>query len=104
MAHADNASALNIARLSKKPVVTLLMSGRPLLVSEELGHWDAFVMSWLFGTEASGVTDVLYGDVPFTGTLPVTWPKTAEANLTSSMLSDRDTSLIEFDYGFGLTD
>ena len=103
MSHPDNASALNVAKLSKKPVVTLLLSGRPLIVTEELKNWDAFVMSWQFGTEAAGVTDVLYGDVPFTGKLPVTWPKTEEANLTSSMLLNRDTSLIEFDYGFGLT-
>lgn len=103
LAHADNAAALAIARAAKKPVVTLLLSGRPLLVSDEIGYWDAFVASWLFGTEAQGVTDVLYGDVDFTGKLPFSWPNTIEANLTSSMLPDRDMSLIQFDIGTGLS-
>ena len=96
------AVALAIARASKKPVVTLLLSGRPLLVSDEIDHWDAFVASWLFGTEAQGVTDVLYGDVNFSGKLPFSWPNTVEANLTSSMLSDRDMNLIQYDIGTGL--
>jgi beta-glucosidase len=33
------------------------------------------VVSWLPGTEGEGVADVLYGRRPFTGQLPVTWPK-----------------------------
>jgi beta-glucosidase len=103
LAHAGNAEALAMARATKKPVVTLLLSGRPLLVGDEIGYWDAFVASWLFGTEAQGVTDVLYGDVDFTGKLPFTWPNTIEANLTSSMLPDRDMSLVQFDIGYGLT-
>ena len=103
LAHSGNAEALTMARSTKKPVVTLLLSGRPLLVSEELGYWDAFVASWLFGTEAQGVTDVLYGDVNFTGKLPFSWPSTVESNLTSSMLSDRDMDLVQFDFGFGLS-
>jgi len=102
LAHSGNEEALAIARASKKPVVTLLLSGRPLLVSDEIDHWDAFVASWLFGTEAQGVTDVLYGDVNFSGKLPFSWPNTVEANLTSSMLSDRDMNLIQYDIGTGL--
>jgi beta-glucosidase len=103
LAHSGNVEALAIARASKKPVVTLLLSGRPLLVSDEIDHWDAFVASWLFGTEAQGVTDVLYGDVNFSGKLPFSWPNTIEANLTSSMLNDRDMNLVQYDIGTGLT-
>lgn len=103
LAHPDNQEALAMARSAKKPVVTLLLSGRPLLVNDELPYWDAFVASFLFGTEAQGVTDVLYGDVDFSGTLSFSWPKTVEANLTSSMLSDRDMELVQFDIGSGLT-
>jgi beta-glucosidase len=102
LAHSGNAEALAIARATKKPVVTLLLSGRPLLVSDEIDHWDAFVASWLFGTEAQGVTDVLYGDVNFSGKLPFSWPNTIEANLTSSMLNDRDMNLVQYDIGSGL--
>jgi len=103
LAHPDNESALTMAHLSTKPVVTLLLSGRPLIVEPYLNDWDALVASWLFGTEAQGVTDVLYGDVEFTGKLPVSWPKTSEAHLTSSMLTDRDLSNVLFDIGSGLT-
>ncbi len=103
LAHPDNADAIRQAKLIKKPVITLLMSGRPLIVADELEHWDAFVMSWLFGTEAQGVTDVLYGDVNFSGTLSFTWPKIPEANTTSSMNPDRKPDDIQFEIGSGLT-
>jgi beta-glucosidase len=58
-----NKEAIELAKLSKKPVVTILTAGRPRLVNEELKDWDAFVMAWLYGSEANGITDVLYGDV-----------------------------------------
>jgi len=103
LAHAGNAEALAMARATNKPVVTLLLSGRPLLVNEEIDHWDALVASWLFGTEAQGVTDVLYGDIEFTGKLSFTWPKTTQADTTSSMLPGRDLNDIQFEFGFGLT-
>ncbi len=62
------------------PVTTLLMSGRPMFVNPELNRSDAFVASWLPGTEAAGITDVLFtdpqGNVAFdmTGKLSFSWP------------------------------
>jgi beta-glucosidase len=56
------------------PVVTVLVSGRPLVVDAEHAHSAAFVAAWLPGSEGQGVADVLFGDAPFTGTLPMTWP------------------------------
>ncbi|MGB5446620.1 MAG: glycoside hydrolase family 3 protein, partial [Psychromonas sp.] len=41
-------------------VVTVFYSGRPLYVNEEINHSDAFVAAWLPGTEAGGITDVLF--------------------------------------------
>ena len=32
------------------------------------------VATWLPGSEGDGVADVLFGDMPFTGRLPMTWP------------------------------
>lgn len=58
--------------------VVLVVAGRPQLVTEHLDDVDALVASWLPGTEGAGVVDVLLGDVPFTGRLPVSWPATAE--------------------------
>jgi beta-glucosidase len=36
---------------------------------------DALVAAWLPGSELLGLTDALFGDQPFTGKLPYTWPR-----------------------------
>ena len=56
------------------PVVTVLISGRPLVVNEELAASSAFVAAWLPGSEGAGVADVLFGHHPFNGRLPMSWP------------------------------
>ena len=56
------------------PVVTVLISGRPLVVSAELDESRAFVSAWLPGSEGAGVADVLFGDHDFVGRLPMAWP------------------------------
>jgi beta-glucosidase len=61
-----------------KPVVTLLLSGRPLWTNDVMNLSDSFVAAWLPGTEGKGVADVLFkGGQPFTGTLPFAWPQFA---------------------------
>lgn len=102
MMHPDNQDAINFAKTSNKPVVTILTAGRPRLIHEELKDWDAFVMAWLYGSEAAGITDVLYGDLDFTGKLPFTWPKTSNTDVISSQNSQRDVNQILFDIGYGL--
>ena len=37
---------------------------------------DALVAAWLPGSEGEGVADTLFGHQPYTGKLPVTWPRT----------------------------
>ncbi len=56
------------------PVVAVLVSGRPLVISRELEAADAFVAAWLPGSEGQGVADVLFGDFDFQGRLPCSWP------------------------------
>ena len=56
------------------PVVAVLVSGRPLVVDEELAASAAFVAAWLPGSEGGGVADVLFGDFDFVGRLPMGWP------------------------------
>lgn len=56
-------------------LVVVLISGRPLIVTGELELADAFVAAWLPGSEGQGVADVLFGQQPFTGRLPYTWPR-----------------------------
>ncbi|MUL41192.1 glycoside hydrolase family 3 protein [Streptomonospora sp. PA3] len=58
--------------------VAMLVSGRPMIIDEELKTADAFVASWLPGTEGAGMTDVLFGHEPFRGRLPVTWPSSVD--------------------------
>ncbi len=78
----------------------LIVSGRPQLIGDQLGEMDALVASWLPGTEGEGVADVLYGNRPFTGQLPVTWPK-SEAQLPINV--GDATYDPQFPFGWGLT-
>ena len=58
------------AKASGMPVITILFSGRPLVLNSAFADSDAFVAAWLPGTEGLGVTDVLFGDFKFIGKLP----------------------------------
>ncbi len=79
--------------------VVLLVSGRPLPIGPQLAQANAFVASWLPGTEGEGVADTLFGDKPFTGRLPVTWPR-SEAQLPINV---GDASYDpQFPFGWGL--
>ena len=42
--------------------VSLFISGRPLIINEELNLSDAFVQLWLPGSAIEGVTDVIFTD------------------------------------------
>ena len=79
------------------PVVVVLLSGRPMIVTDELDNWDGFVAAWLPGTEGAGVADVLFGDYNPTGKLSFSWPK----NMTQFPINPEDDHLYQF--GFGLS-
>ena len=81
------------------PVVTILFSGRPLVLNSALADSDAFVAAWLPGTEGLGMTDVLFGDCKFTGKLPRIWP-CSDDHIVGTDNSDPPL----FPYGFGLSD
>ena len=88
-----------ISRFSDKniPVVVVLLSGRPMIVTEELDEWDGFIAAWLPGTEGAGVADVLFGDYNPTGKLSFSWPK----NMDQFPINPKDDHLYKF--GFGLS-
>lgn len=65
-----------VAAVTDQTVVVLL-SGRPLVIDDALPLADAWVAAWLPGSEGAGVADVLFGDAPFSGTLPLDWPSAA---------------------------
>ena len=80
--------------------VVLVVSGRPQVLTDQLGKMDALVASWLPGSEGAGVADVLFGKRPFTGKLSMTWPRT-EAQVPIN-IGDSDYNPL-FPYGWGLS-
>lgn len=79
--------------------VVLDVSGRPLDLTGIVPEVTAAVASWLPGTEGAGVADILFGNRPFTGRLPVTWVK-AESQLPMNV-GDKNYDPL-FPYGWGL--
>jgi beta-glucosidase len=61
-----------------KPVVLVLINGRPLEISWAASNIPAILEAWHPGSEGgNAVADVLYGDATPGGKLPVTWPRSA---------------------------
>jgi beta-glucosidase len=59
-----------------KPVVVVLMNGRPLALEAETALADALLETWSPGTEGGrAVADVLFGTQNPSGKLPVTFPR-----------------------------
>jgi beta-glucosidase len=79
--------------------VVVVVSGRPLVIDPgQLGKIDALVAAWLPGSEGGGVSDTLFGRRPFTGKLPVTWPRTL-AQEPINVGDGRYDPLYRFGYG-----
>lgn len=95
----DDRSTLAKLRASGVPVIVVLVSGRPMDIASLVDGWDALVAAWLPGSEGRGVADVLFGDQPFTGKLPVSWPRSAD----QEPINDGDGKSPLFPYGYGLT-
>ena len=85
------------AKAASAPVVTILLSGRPLILNSALADSSAFVAAWLPGTEGAGVADVLFGDYKFTGKLPRPWPSS-----NKHIRADDPAAQPLFPLGFGL--
>ena len=59
-----------------KPVILVLINGRPLEISWAAEHVPAILEAWYPGNEGgNGIADVLFGDVNPSGHLPVSWPR-----------------------------
>ncbi|MFJ4194826.1 beta-glucosidase BglX [Pseudomonas sp. NPDC089534] len=108
-----------------KPLVLVLMNGRPLTILEEKEQADAILETWFSGTEGgNAIADVLFGDYNPSGKLPVTFPRSVgqiptyynhlsigrpftpgkPGNYTSQYFDDTTGPLFPFGYGLSYTD
>lgn len=97
---ADDVQTLNNLKNAGVPVVTILFSGRPMIINPQLDQSSAFIAAWLPGTEGEGITDVLFGDYDFKGKLSHTWPR----SMSQIPINNGDSTYDPlFPYGYGLT-
>ena len=84
-----------------KRCVMVIVSGRPLILdTAQRQESDAIVAAWLPGSEGAGIADDLFGARPFTGKLPVSWPRT----LAQEPINVGDPHYDPlYPYGYGLT-
>jgi beta-glucosidase len=87
------------ARSAGVPVVTILLSGRPLILGPVLQASDAFLAAWLPGTEGEGVADVLFGDYEPTGKLPRQWPRDNDGLAATTVQTASRAPLFPKGYG-----
>ena len=102
-----------------KPVVLVLLNGRPLDISWAAEHVPAIVEAWFPGTEGgNAIADVLSGAVNPGGKLPVSWPRSTghapvyynhnrtHADETDPKFTSRYANLTSkplYPFGFGLS-
>ncbi len=107
-----------------KPLVLVVMSGRPLTMEWEDKHASSILMSWFGGTETgNGIADVLFGDYNPAGKLTASFPRNvgqipvyyahkktgrpapadAFKKFTSCYLDAPNTPLYPFGYGLSYT-
>jgi len=97
---ADKAAVDKVCAQAAKCAV-VVVSGRPLIIDPaQRDEADALVAAWLPGSEGAGVADTLFGVRPFTGRLPVSWPRT----LSQEPINKGDASYDPlYRFGYGLT-
>lgn len=98
----EDLSAIKNLQASCEKVVVVIVSGRPLLIKNEVASFDALVAAWLPGSEGAGVADALFGGKPFIGTLPMPWPSQAEQLPIATDGVTADGTAVLFPRYFGL--
>ncbi|MBR51595.1 MAG: glycosyl hydrolase family 3 [Gammaproteobacteria bacterium] len=87
-------------------IVSLFISGRPLVANSEINFSNAFVAIWLPGSAVEGITDVIFRDKnmkimhDFTGKLSYSWPM--NSNQSNINFGDEEYDPL-FPYGYGLS-
>lgn len=119
---ANQRDLIKALKATGKPLVLVLMNGRPLSILEEKEQADAILETWFTGTEGgNAIADVLFGDYNPSGKLPITFPRSVgqiptyynhlsigrpftpgkPGNYTSQYFDDTTGPL--FPFGFGLS-
>lgn len=108
-----------------KPLVLVLLNGRPLTLNWERENADALLETWFAGTEGgNAIADVLFGDANPSGKLPISLPRSVgqvptyynhprigrpftpgkPGNYTSQYFDEPQGALYPFGYGLSYTD
>jgi beta-glucosidase len=109
---------------SGKPVVVLLMAGRPMVFNWTADHVPAILYTWWLGNQAgNAMADVLYGNYNPGAKLPITFPRTEgqipiyynhfntgrparndnDVNYTSAYIDLQNSPKYAFGYGLSYT-
>jgi beta-glucosidase len=115
---------LRALRTTGKPLVVVLMNGRPLTINWERDNADALLEAWYPGTESGhAIADVLFGDENPSGKLPISFPRSLgqiptyynhlrigrpftpgkPPNYTSQYFEEESGPLYPFGYGLSYT-
>lgn len=105
-----------------KPVVVVLMNGRPLTIPWIDEHVPAILETWFLGTQAGyAMADVIFGEYNPSGKLPITFPRSVgqvpihynmkstgrpmdpNNKYTSKYLDEQNSPLYPFGYGLSYT-
>ncbi len=81
-------------------VIVIMLSGRPLIISEHIDKWSGFLAAWLPGMAGEGIADIIFGDHEPTGKLSYSWPK--DISQLPLNVGDPDYEPL-FPFGYGLS-
>jgi beta-glucosidase len=86
-----------------KPVIVVVIAGRPLVMNHQLDEAAASVMAFLPGSEGgAAIGDALFGKVNPSGRLPVSWPK-ASSQLPLAYNEPGKPYDPRYPFGYGLS-
>lgn len=67
---------IKAVKATGKPVIVLLMAGRPMVFNWTADNVPSVIYAWWLGTQGgNAMADVLYGDYNPSGKLPITFPR-----------------------------
>jgi beta-glucosidase len=122
---ASQRAMLEALKAAGKPIVVVLMNGRPLNLTWAKANTDAILETWFPGTEGgNAIADVLFGDYNPSGKLPITFPRSVgqipsyynhlrlgrpftpgkPGNYTSQYFDEENGPLYVFGHGLSYTD